>query len=795
MKDLSSDILDLAQAAAGKSAATWITPAEPFTPPSVFAFRLKFRLKSAKRVRFHVTADERYSLFFDGRRIGRGPERGDARNWFYHTHELRLAAGEHVFVAQVWALGAQAPLAQISVRPGFLLIAEGAFKSVLSTGVAPWEAMRLGGFRFKNNGGRLEEFYCVGDDLEFDGGSFPWGVEQGHGTGWKHAVTSEKLTPALDPWGHPGSGRHVLRPGLLPLMLDRPVRVGEVRHAEKVGSLSELKKPVRAERRDAAAAQAWGKLLLGSHPIRLAAGTRWRVLVDLQNYYCAYPQITVSGGKGSRITLRWAESLYEDLAKHLKGNRGQIEGKYFNGIGDVFLVDGGKRRLLQTLWWRAGRYLQFEIEVGASPLVIEDFHYLETRYPLEAESRFECDEPRMTSSNRIALRTLQMCAHETYMDCPYYEQLMYIGDARLEILTQYAVSRDDRLPRKALEMFDLSRDVTGFTASRHPVRDRQVIPPFSLWWIGCIHDYATWRNDPATVKERLPGARAVIDAWLGCRNRQGLVEMPPGWNYTDWVPGWIRGTAPVGKDGLSSPIQWQVVLALDMLAELEAWCGEPELAAWAKRQAADLAKKITAHFWNARRGLFANDTTHRFYCEHSQCLAVLSGRISAGQRNAVRRNLPKSQELGLEQTTIYFSHYLFETCRTLGLEKMWFARLQPWLELEGKGFKTTYEFPEPGRSDCHAWGAYPLFHSHASILGVRPVGFGFHTVEIAPSLGPLHEASGALVHPRGTIRTHFVRRGTRLEAEVTLPSKVEGTLVWKGKKRKLTSGGKASCIL
>ena len=32
-----------------------------------------------------------------------------------------------------------------------------------------------------------------------------------------------------------------------------------------------------------------------------------------------------------------------------------------------------------------------------------------------------------------------MCAHETYMDCPYYEQLQYGGDTRLEILATYSL--------------------------------------------------------------------------------------------------------------------------------------------------------------------------------------------------------------------------------------------------------------------------------------------------------------------------------------------------------------------
>ncbi len=785
-------IYHLANSGAGKSTARWIVPPEPFLAPTVFAFRLKFKLATKTRIRFHVTADERYILFLDGQRIGRGPERGDARNWFYHTHDFDLAAGDHVLVAQVWAMGSQAPLAQVSVRPGFLLVAEGKFATQLSTNLAPWEVKRLDGFRFQDNGGRLAEFYAVGADLEIDGALVPWGFERGNGSGWKRAVTGEALVPAIDPYGHPGAG-HRLRPGLLPPMLDQPIRPGTIRHTEQLHVSADLKKPVFLARNNVAASQAWEKLLRHSRPVRLPARTHWRVVIDLQDYYCAYPQLRVSGGKGSRITLRWAESLYENTMIIRKGNRNEIEGKYFAGPADVFLSDGGKNRLFETLWWRAGRYLQLEIEVGSRPLNIDDFHLRETRYPLETQSCFDSNEPRLASANRIALRTLQMCTHETYMDCPYYEQLMYVGDTRLELLAHYVTSRDDRLPRKALEMFDLSRDGTGLTGSRYPGRDRQVIPPFSLWWIACLHDYARWRGDRSFVHERMEGVRAVINAWFGFRNRRGLIEAPPGWNFTDWVPQWERGMAPTGSDGISSPLNWQIVLVLGLVAELEAWCGEPELGRLALRQASELARKTSALFWNSRRGLFADDSEHRHFSEHAQCLAVLGGQITSTQRRALKQNLPKAR--GLASCTIYFTHYMLEACRELGLEKMWFKRLQPWFELEKQGFKTVYESPDPCRSDCHAWGSHPLFHSQASILGIRPVGLGFHSVHIAPALGPLREASGTLVHQKGTIRARFIRQGDQIQAEIELPRRVSGLLTWNGKKRKLAAGTKTVCML
>ena len=147
-------------------------------------------------------------------------------------------------------------------------------------------------------------------------------------------------------------------------------------------------------------------------------------------------------------------------------------------------------------------------------MTLERCGFLETRYPLEMESRFRSSDPRLDAIAPLALRSLQMCAHETYMDCPYYEQMMYVGDTRLEALTTYTISRDDRLPRKALVLFGLSRLPDGLTQARYPGRDVQVIPPFALWWVGMVHDYALWRSDRDFAAALLPGVRAVLDGFL-----------------------------------------------------------------------------------------------------------------------------------------------------------------------------------------------------------------------------------------------------------------------------------------
>ena len=101
------------------------------------AYRLELLAESDCRVRVLVSADERYELYLDGRRLRRGPERGDADNWYYDAVELDLGVGSHVLVARVWSAGLfTAPWSHVSVQHGFLLApADPAWTDRLATGV------------------------------------------------------------------------------------------------------------------------------------------------------------------------------------------------------------------------------------------------------------------------------------------------------------------------------------------------------------------------------------------------------------------------------------------------------------------------------------------------------------------------------------------------------------------------------------------------------------------------------------------------------------------------------------
>jgi hypothetical protein len=98
------------------------------------------------------------------------------------------------------------------------------------------------------------------------------------------------------------------------------------------------------------------------------------------------------------------------------------------------------------------------------------------------------------------------------VDCPYYEQLLYAGDTRIQGLISLYLTGDDRLLKNAIELLANSQTSEGLTQSRYPSVMPQCIPSFSLYWIGMMHDLWWYHGDVSVLRPLLPNAREVL-AW------------------------------------------------------------------------------------------------------------------------------------------------------------------------------------------------------------------------------------------------------------------------------------------
>ena len=210
------------------------------------------------------------------------------------------------------------------------------------------------------------------------------------------------------------------------------------------------------------------------HPEGYSAATADRVgrgvaaLLLIARTHHGYPELEL--WVPWTVDLRYAEALFLGPTGNDKGHRDEVAGKTFAGYGDQFLPDGGARRLFRPLWWRTFRYIELTIETAADPMVVHDIRSVYTGYPFVPTARFTAGRADLERMMAVGWHTARLCAHETYMDCPYYEQLQYAGDTRIQALVSYYMTGDGRLARQAIAALDASRTSEGLTFSRAPSR-------------------------------------------------------------------------------------------------------------------------------------------------------------------------------------------------------------------------------------------------------------------------------------------------------------------------------------
>ena len=521
---------------------------------------------------------------------------------------------------------------------------------------------------------------------------------------------------------------------------------------------------------------------------QIPAGTKTTLILDQGFETTGYPELVVSGGEGATVSLRYAESLYQP-GTWVKGNRDQVEGKVFKGYQDIFMPDGGANRNWRPLWWRTWRYMELAVETKQQPLTLNKLTTTLSGYPFVRRARLQTTDAENSELQKfldVSWRTLRVDAHETFMDCAYYEQLQYVGDTRLEALTTLTLSGDPRLVKNAITSIQDTQTPDGLTFSRGPSRLPQYIPPFSLLWIGMVHDYWMYQDDPALVKSMLPGIRSVLSWFAEHEKANGSLGRLPWWNYVDWVEKWRGGVPPMEADGSSAILDLQHLAALQQAADLEHALGSKAIASEYLAKAQRLAGEVRQLYFNAQRGLFADTPKQTSYSQHVNAFAILTGVARGDEAKQIAAKL--IEDKSLTESTLYFRYYIHTALLEAGLGDRFLDLLGTWREALRIGLTTWPEKPEPSRSDAHAWSSHIAIDMFRTMLGINPLSPGFHTVRIQPYLGKLQQLSGSMPHPKGEIDVALQRRGQGLEANVTLPAGVSGELVWGGQTRPLEPG-------
>lgn len=754
----------------GGWSAQWITcPAAQQRAYGVYHFRKKITLQSVpKSFVIHVTADNRYRLFVNGKPVGRGPARGDLYNWNFETYDIAsyLHSGENTLAALVWNMAEYGPVAQVSNQTGFLLQGDGDEEKAANSG-SSWKVMHDSAYSpcATNMGAVLRSYFVVGpgDDVQAD--RYPWGWqdESYDDSLWQMA---EVIPTPVVPVGYGTDNLWSLTPRTIPQMEESMQRLGTVRQSTGL-HVSDA-------------------FLNGGHPLNVPAHSKVTVLLDQRYETTAYPVLTTTGGKDAAIKISYAEALFDD--KGQKGNRNDITGKTMRGFYDIFHPDGGKQRTFSPLWFRTYRYVQLDIRTGDDPLTLDDFYGLYTGYPFERKAAFASNDSSLQEIWKVGWRTARLCAGETYYDCPYYEELQYEADTRIQALISLYNTGDDRLMRKAIHDFYLSRVPEGLTQGRYPSSRLQVIPPFSLFWVSMLYDYWMHRKDDAFLQQYIDAAAGVLK-WYETKIDASKEMLGPmkWWNFVDWNNAFPNGVPDGANDGNSAVVTLQYAYTLEQAAGLFSYFGRKELADHYEKLAQSLARSTYSHCFDKSKMEMANTPEKKTFSQHAGIMAILSGAVPAGEMQPVLKNILNDSTLS--QATFYYRFYLTRAMIKAGLGDLYYSQLTPWRNMLKNGLTTFAENPDPTRSDCHAWSASPIYDFLATLCGIMPAAPGFSRVRIAPHPGTLTVINGSLPLPEGNIRVSLQRKGAKgIHATVYLPGSLTGEFIWQGKQVSLKPG-------
>ncbi len=755
--------------------------------PRLVRFRKEISIDTVpQRAELKVSADSRYKLYINGQFVSEGPQKGDWENWYFDTVDITqwMVSGQNVIAAEVLRYPAtfdrrnkslirsEYPCLYLEQADGTDLSAKSGVRCMVDRDLEiqsePWNPAPIHALEIAAGSavlqGWMESYYDDSHWLE----AFPYSILN--------------IPRAQSPFN--------LQSREIPLMAHREKRFRQAlclrgKTGETVQNASRL--------------AAWNQMLETDDALTIPPHTWERIEISADTLQTGYPMLSVSGGSGASVRVLCSECYAGALVPNgnatpdnlpAKGDRTDYVHGMLHGNEDSYSVGGfgteSRPETWEPFWFRTFRFIALTVETGDEPLTLHRFAYRTMGYPLEAKTNISCSDESMAPIWNISLRTLKRCMLETYVDCPFYEQLQYAQDARSEALFTYTVSADDRLARQCMEAFRRSQRGDGLINACAPTIWYNVIPGFSIYYLLMVHDHMMFFGDSALVETHLPAIEQILAFFDRHRLSCGIVGHTGGpiireryWSFVDWCEQWklLGGCPPAAQKGAGAVTMESLLylLGLQRAAELEHFAGQTQRAETYRQQALELRGAIRANCMGGGLGgvpLLQDGPGIEEYSMHPQVFAILTGVVSPEEGRAMLDTV--MGEPALPRCSVAMHPYLFRALEITGMYEKANRCWNIWRKMVTDHLSTCVENDTDVRSDCHAWASAILYELPAVYLGLRPAAPGFAKASVRPVMGHLDWCKGDVITPRGMahIEWHKTEAGD-CRLAYTLPEGME----------------------
>ena len=306
------------------------------------------------------------------------------------------------------------------------------------------------------------------------------------------------------------------------------------------------------------------------------------------------------------------------------------------------------------------------------------------------------------------VRTLRLCMHEHYEDCPWREQALYALDSRNQMLCGYRAFQEKSFARANLIYISKSVNENGLLKIISPRKEECGIPFFSLMYLVAVYEYISETGDESILDEVWETLRGILRAFSK-RNENGLILTfdKPYWNFYEWS--YYSAGDEGGKEYLI--LNCAYVFAAERFRKLCALRGEIFTENLAEHVAA-----IHKSFFLPESGLYCVSTEHKDLCSQlGNAFAVLIGLGDIRTYRAI-----KTCE-GLIECTLSMRGFVYDALLAISQKNAAYVlddiriRYEKMLDAGATTFWETEEgekaFERTG-SLCHAWSAVPIIYYH-----------------------------------------------------------------------------------
>lgn len=784
--------------------ARWIwLPSERTLANTFVLFRRELELaQEPVSARGFVSADSRYRLFVNGRRVQWGPAPCDPRSYEADPVDLTrwLVAGPNVIGVEVlfyghgegtWPFG----------KPGFLMALRveepgGRVREILSD-----ESWRVGLDR-SHRPGQFKRWYLRALQEDFDARLHPAGWSAPGFVPDAAWLAPQLLDAGADQPAAAGSHREyssdggiepasaVLRAREVPLVREtlrpmaRLVRSGRVRWRRDPRDWFEFRIPGSFEIVDDPAATPAGE---GAWRLDTRAGEGIFATFELPEQMVGFPFLTLEAPEGAVVELMPQEAHDPEGASWLDSAR---------FAWSRFVCRAGENRF-ECFDYESLRFLQVHVHAAEGPVLLGDVGLRRRGYAWPGAPSFRVSEPALQRLLEASFNTLTNSAQETIVDGMGRERQQYSGDGSHQLQATRLVCGDRQLARRFLRTFAMGQTLEGYFLDCWPAFDRlnriaqrQVgaTPwgPLLDHGVSFVHD--AWRHYQETGESDLPLAlypRFVRFAayLLERRDKDGLLPVE-GWG----VPAvWIDNCFAKPRHKQCAFNLFTAAVLRTALAPLAALAGD---AAGEKRvtaAAAALVAAAVARFWSRERSLFVGNLPWEDeegaprLDDRSLATALLYDQCPEGRvAEALKALASPTEALGLSFPAN--SHWRMQALARHGrIDAVLRELRERWAGLGSVLRNNTLSERFEARPDStDQWShcaVAPLLAFYMDVAGIKPAAPGFAKAEIRPQLGDLEELELVCHTPRGaiTFRAQAQEEGHR--AFVTLPAECPGELV------------------